>query len=214
MTCFRLAPLALALMLPAASFAQTAPAITDGTGDASAMAQMHAAMMGQADMEPGAMNHMAGSEHAMTVQEGGQSAFAAIQEIVTLLAADPNTDWASVDIEALRQHLIDMDNVTLRAVVTAIGTPTGAQFDAGSDDPAVAVSIRRMVLAHAATMNGANGWALEAMATDRGAELMVTGAPEDAVMIQGLGFIGILTLGMHHQAHHLALATGMNPHKQ
>ena len=51
--------------------------------------------------------------------EGGQSAFAAIQEIVGILENDPHTDWSKVDIEALRQHLIDMDNVTLRAAVTA-----------------------------------------------------------------------------------------------
>lgn len=49
--------------------------------------------------------------------ETGQAAFAAIQEIVAMLDADPATDWARVDIEALRQHLIDMNNVTLGAAV-------------------------------------------------------------------------------------------------
>ncbi len=47
----------------------------------------------------------------------GQAAFAAIQEIVEILESDPSTDWSKVDIEGLRQHLIDMDNVTLRADV-------------------------------------------------------------------------------------------------
>ena len=28
-----------------------------------------------------------------------------------------------------------------------------------------------------------------------------------------LGFFGVLTLGMHHQMHHLMLARGMNPHQ-
>ena len=36
---------------------------------------------------------------------GGQDAFAAIQEIVEILAADPKTDWSKVNIDALRQHL-------------------------------------------------------------------------------------------------------------
>src|SRR5438270_319404 len=40
--------------------------------------------------------------------EPGQSAFAAIQEIVQILEGDSRTDWTKVNIEALRQHLIDM----------------------------------------------------------------------------------------------------------
>ncbi len=43
------------------------------------------------------------------------AAFGAVQEIVEILEADPATDWSKVDIDALRQHLIDMDNVTLHA---------------------------------------------------------------------------------------------------
>ena len=48
----------------------------------------------------------------------GQDAFAAIQEVVEILTADPKTDWSKVNIDALRQHLIDMNNVTLNAKVT------------------------------------------------------------------------------------------------
>ena len=45
----------------------------------------------------------------------GQDAFGAIQEIVRILEADPKTDWSKVNLEALRQHLIDMSEVTLKA---------------------------------------------------------------------------------------------------
>ena len=45
----------------------------------------------------------------------GQEAFGTIQEIVRMLEADPSTDWAKVNIAALREHLIDMNEVTLRA---------------------------------------------------------------------------------------------------
>jgi hypothetical protein len=45
----------------------------------------------------------------------GQEAFGTIQEIVQILEADPKTDWSKVDLEALRQHLIDMNEVTLKA---------------------------------------------------------------------------------------------------
>src|SRR5690349_19552961 len=39
--------------------------------------------------------------------QSGQAAFATISEIVRMLKADPKTDWSRVNIEALRQHLID-----------------------------------------------------------------------------------------------------------
>ncbi|WP_458878326.1 acetolactate decarboxylase [Arenibacterium sp. CAU 1754] len=147
----------------------------------------------------------------MTIREGGQSAFAAIQEITSLLMADPETDWARVDIEKLRQHLIDMDNVTLRATVITQEVNGGARFVVTSEDPAVIASIRAMVPAHAATMNGVQGWTLRAGEVAGGASLTVTGP--DTTRIRALGFIGIMTVGMHHQAHHLALASGQNPHE-
>lgn len=163
-----------------------------------------------------AMGHMGGDHAAMNEapppQEGGQAAFAAIAEIVARLVADPMTDWSRVDIEALRQHLIDMDNVTLRAEITTTLTETGARHEVGSGDPAVRASIRRMVLAHAATMNGVEGLGFLGEATDRGAVLTISGSAAQMPMLRGLGFIGVLALGAHHQAHHLALATGANPH--
>src|SRR5574342_315696 len=49
----------------------------------------------------------------------GQDAFGAIAEVVRLLEADPDTDWSRVDLERLRQHLIDMNEVGLRSAVKA-----------------------------------------------------------------------------------------------
>ncbi len=146
-------------------------------------------------------------------KEPGQSAFAAIQEIVAMLEADPTTDWSKVDIEALRQHLIDMNNVTLGAVVEASQSGGSMRFSA-SGDGAVRDSIRRMVTAHAATMNGVDGWKLAAETTNTGAVLTVT-PPDQASMVKlrALGFIGIMTVGAHHQQHHWMLANGMAPHE-
>jgi len=145
-------------------------------------------------------------------KEPGQSAFAAIQEIVAMLEADPTIDWSNVDIEALRQHLIDMSNVTLRAVVEASPSGDGMRF-AVSGDGAVQDSIRRMVMAHAATMNGVDGFKLEAETSNIGAVLTVT-PPDQASMVKlrALGFIGIMTIGEHHQEHHWMLANGKAPH--
>ncbi|MCB1501739.1 MAG: hypothetical protein KDK07_18455 [Bauldia sp.] len=152
---------------------------------------------------------MAPATVAPAITEGGQAAFAAIQEIVSRLMADPDTDWNRVNIEALRLHLIDMDNVTLHARVAAEEVDGGAKFLVTSDAPAVSASIRAMVFAHAAALDGVEEWHMQAEEIPGGASLTVTGDP---ARIRALGFIGIMTVGMHHQAHHLALATGQNPH--
>lgn len=166
---------------------------------------------GQQAMDHATMNHAA--PELAGPHEAGQSAFAALQEIVALLRADPATDWVRVNIEALRQHLIDMDNVTLRAQIASTNLPTGASFAVSSADPAVQASIRNMVLAHAATMEGVEGWHFEASETATGAVLMVRATAAEAVQIHALGFIGVMTVGVHHQDHHLALAAGAaDPH--
>jgi len=69
-------------------------------------------------------------------------------------------------------------------------------------------SIRRMIFAHAATMNGVGGWRMSAAEIDDGATLTVLAPPKDATKLKALGFIGVLTLGMHHQMHHLMIAKG------
>src|SRR6476661_11054649 len=52
------------------------------------------------------------------LHQGGQAAFAAIAEATAALDANPRTDWGKANIDALRQHLVDMDNVTVRADVS------------------------------------------------------------------------------------------------
>ena len=145
-------------------------------------------------------------------KETGQSAFAAIQEIVAMLSANPKTDWSKVNIEALRQHLIDMNNVTLNASVESKQVGDSMQFTV-TGDGAVKDSIKRMALAHAATMNGMDGWKITAEPIDNGVITTVT-PPNTAAMIKlhALGFIGFMTLGMHHQQHHWMIANGMSPH--
>lgn len=145
-------------------------------------------------------------------KEPGQSAFAAIQEIVSLLKADPATDWSKVDIEALRQHLIDMNNVTLGAKAEAKLIPGGMTYTVtGNAD--ITGSIQRMIAAHAAAMQGVEGRRFQAEMTENGANLMVQ-APNEAATkkLWALGFIGILTQGVHHQEHHLRIAKGSGPH--
>ena len=162
---------------------------------------------------PGTQHYMAMSQdQAALPHQGGQGAFAAIQEIVTMLQADPHTDWSKVNIEALRQHLIDMDNVTLRASATSEDITGGVRFLVTGEGPVVG-SIRRMLTAHAQTMNGVGGWNYAAAEIPNGASLTVAVTnPADIVKVKALGFIGVLADGSHHQAHHLMIALGQDPH--
>src|SRR5258708_24620860 len=87
----------------------------------------------------------------------GQDAFGAVQEIVRVLESDPNTDWSKVDLEALRQHLIDMNEVTLQADVSNQPVDRGLEIAVPGSGRALA-AIRRMVPAHASEIDGLKGW--------------------------------------------------------
>ncbi len=144
----------------------------------------------------------------------GQAGYAAIAEIVAILEQDPATDWSKVNLEALRQHLVDMDDVTLRAEVVTRSVEGGIEVlvtGAGR----VAGAIRRMSRAHAAALAGESPYRMTVEDVAGGARVRVVAAPGSppsvAVRIRGLGFIGILASGSHHAAHHLALARGQSP---
>lgn len=141
--------------------------------------------------------------------EPGNGAFAAIAEIVALLSADPDTDWGSVDIDGLRAHLVDMNNLVLAVEAAMKPVPGGAVFVLDSNDGDGAAG--RMVLAHAAVLAGETGWVSDARADGDRIVWTVT-SPTDAEKIRALGFYGLMATGDHHREHHLALARGGTPH--
>jgi hypothetical protein len=142
----------------------------------------------------------------------GQAAFGAIQEIVRLLEAGPNTDWSKVDLEALRQHLIDMNEVTLKANALPKPIDGGLEIAVTGEGRTIA-AIQRMVPAHAQELNRMNGWSAKTELLPDGVLLTVTASdPKEIQHIRGLGFIGLLVSGSHHQPHHLGMAKGEFPH--
>jgi hypothetical protein len=144
-------------------------------------------------------------------KQPAQSAYAAIGEIVRILKADSTTDWSKVDLEAVRQHMIDMDEVTMQAAVNQKPVPGGVTMMV-TGDAKVAAAIKRMVTSHAGMLDQDPQYHAIVAPIAGGVQLTVTARdPANAhlvAMIRGLGFAGLLTEGDHHARHHMALARG------
>lgn len=125
-----------------------------------------------------------------------------------MLEADASTDWSSVDLRALREHLIDMNEVTLRAVAIEQEVPEGLEVLVTGQGRTLD-AIRRMVPAHSHELDQINGWHAVAAPVENGVRLTVTSNdPREVAHLRGLGFIGVMVSGNHHQPHHLAIARG------
>jgi hypothetical protein len=181
------------------------------------MDQMHSQMMqGQGGM-PGTMGQgMHGGMHGQ--QSGafnvpampGQDAFGTIQEIVQILQADRTTDWSKVNIGALRQHLIDMNEVTLHAAAAERVLDNGIEI-AVTGEGRTLEAIKRMVPAHVSELREI-GWNAKSEDLANGVKLTVTASEaQPLAKLKALGFMGIMVQGGHHQPHHLMMAKGEFP---
>jgi hypothetical protein len=82
------------------ALSQQSPVMGPAMHDHDQMMRMHSQQMMQ-------MHGQGAGYMEITPVLPGQDAFGAVQEIVRMLEADPETDWSKVDLEVLRQHLID-----------------------------------------------------------------------------------------------------------
>jgi hypothetical protein len=173
---------------------------------------MHSGTSGGMEMHGGMSGHgqMHGQQSGMPTMPG-QDAFGAIQEIVQALQSDPKTDWSKVNIEALRQHLIDMNEVTLHAAATPRAFDNGIEFTVTGEGRTLE-AIKRMVPAHVKELHEI-GWNAKTDELPNGVKLTVMAS--DALpltKLKALGFIGIMVQGGHHQPHHLMMAKGQMVH--
>ena len=185
------------------------------------MDQMHGQMMkgqggmhGGMEMQGGMGGH--GGMHGQRFGAAGapvmpgQDAFGAIQEVVQKLEADPATDWSKVNLAPLREHLVDMNEVTLRAAASERMTDNGIEI-AVTGDGRTREAIKRMVPAHASELREI-GWNARTDDLPDGVRLTVTTTDKQQLAkLKALGFIGILVQGGHHQLHHLMMAKGEFP---
>lgn len=145
----------------------------------------------------------------------GNGAFAAIQEVVQRLLADPDTDWGRVNLEALRQHLADMYHFTLNVhVMEQRPIEGGVEFIVRPTTPDAAGSLERLFSAHPAILKQESGWDMRSTKNRDGSHTaqVTSGHADDVAKIRGLGYIGLIAYGEHHQAHHWQMATGVDPH--
>jgi hypothetical protein len=187
------------------------------------MSQMHSQMMqGQTGMHSGTSGGMemhggmSGHGQMHGQQSGtptlpGQDAFGAIQEIVQALQSDPKTDWSKVNVEALRQHLIDMNEVTLHAAATPRLFDNGIEFTVTGEGRTLE-AIKRMVPAHVKELHEI-GWNAKTDELPNGVKLTVMASDaKPLTRLKALGFMGIMVQGGHHQPHHLMMAKGQLVH--
>jgi len=161
-------------------------------------------------------SHMDHAQHAhgdeaMVPTMPGQDAFGTIQEIVRMLETDPTTDWSKVNIAALREHLIDMDEVTMRARASERALADGVEITVTGAGRTLD-AIKRMVPAHANEL-AQLGWRAMTEELPNGVKLVISASdPRQVVKIKALGFMGIMVQGAHHQMHHLMMAKGEFTH--
>ena len=122
--------------------------------------------------------------------------------------AAADVEWGSAEITVLRRHLGGMELVTTEADVIHSVRPAGIRFES-QGAPRVLEAIRAMVPAHAPFLAAETGWEVTTEDFGDGVALLVDG---DSDQIQCLGCFGLMTIGAHHQEHHLMIAKGAPPH--
>jgi hypothetical protein len=107
---------------------------------------------------------------------------------VAIRSADPNTDWSQFNVDALRDHLVDMYLVTLYAKVQSEMLDNGMRYQVTGQGDTVG-AIKRMVTAHAIQVSNDSEWQAQTSEHADGVVLTVTSsAPSDAAKIRGLRF--------------------------
>lgn len=147
------------------------------------------------------------------LQEPGHAIFGTVQEAIRALEADPDTDWSTVDLDRLRRHLLDMHQVAVNVeVVRKEPIEHGLRLLVRPEEQA-AGALARVLASHPRMLRHGTGWQMEVQEQENGYLLHVTDPEgEEGAKIRGLGYIGLLAYGSHHQHHHWMMARGANAH--
>lgn len=165
------------------------------------------------------LNNRSVLNHSFPVQsniltEAGNDAFGTIQEVIKKLDNNLNTDWNKIDLEALRKHLQDMNDMTLNIeVISQTPIANGLESIVQPTTKRASFALERVFAAHPVQLKIDTGWDMKVIKNNNQYTLVTTSEnPEDIPKIRGLGYIGLMAYGNHHQPHHWAITTGDNPH--
>ncbi|HIM95015.1 MAG TPA: hypothetical protein EYM53_00155 [Gammaproteobacteria bacterium] len=184
----------------------------------SIVATIIAMPMASAHMHHTNMNHAAMMGHntaptQVVLTESGTDPFATLQEVIAVLESNPSTNWEKVNIEALRLHLVEMQDMTINVDVKQQHIDDGFQAVVTPTTNRVVKSLTRVLSGHPAQMKAETGWDMQVSDNNGVFTLTVTtDNAKDVAKIRGLGYIGVMAYGNHHQPHHWAIASGDNPH--
>ena len=164
------------------------------------------------------MNHAAMMGHntaptQVVLTESGTDPFATLQEVIDALESNTRTNWEKVNIEALRLHLVEMQDMTINVDVKQQHIDNGFQAVVSPTTSNAVKSLTRVLSGHPAQMKAETGWDMQVQINNSVFTLTVTtDNAKDVAKIRGLGYIGVMAYGNHHQPHHWAMASGDNPH--
>ena len=158
------------------------------------------------------MNHMT-KDSKITLTEAGNDAFGSIQEVIKKLNDDPNTDWSKVNIEALRAHLSDMQDMTLNIkIISQKNIPNGVEVTIKATTPRAYGALKRVFKAHPKQLKKETGWDMKVEEKDKNFTMRILTSKKNEIdKIRGLGYIGIMAYGAHHQPHHWMMANSKKP---
>jgi len=107
----------------------------------------------------------------------------------------------------MRNFTLDVD------VIKQTRIKNGIEVILAPNNKQVGESLVRVFAAHLGQLKKETGWDMKTFKQGNSYKITVTAnAQEDIVKIQGLGYIGIMTWGNHHQSPHWMMAKGGNPH--
>ena len=154
--------------------------------------------------------HHSDNDTSTPLTEPGNDIFGTIQEVVQKLEANPDTDWSQVNLEALRQHLLDMKAFTEEVdVVSKREIENGIEITVRPNTERAVQALDRLFKMHPAMVKKEKRWDMQANKSEGDWIITcTTDAASEVAKIRALGYIGLLAEGAHHQRHHWMIATG------